>query len=452
MRKTSVLIRSIFTETLELINISDVVSKSIRCDGSELIVCGRRYDLREIKHFVIVAAGKAATPMHDAVVAELERSPHVWMNVTALLISPTAPRHERANVTFFPGAHPTPNEVSREAAESTLSYLSKVDGHTFVMFLMSGGASSMLEAPIDPNISISETAEFYGALVASGLSITEMNVLRKHFSLVKGGRLAVAASRAAAQCTLIVSDVPSHSSDSVGSGPSLPDSSTVQDSISLFEGLQDRVLLPESVISFFNGPLLTETPKQTDKAFARSFHRVILSSTELAEAATRLAKASGFHVEVDSTCDEWECRDAVKYLLDRTEALARIHPRVCLISVGEVLVQVHGRSGKGGRNQHFVLSCAMELRQRHSHITVLSAGSDGIDGNSPAAGAIADWTTFERARLMGIDAQSCLDTFDSFLVFKELGDAIMTGPTGNNLRDIRILMSDHEEHAIYHEF
>jgi glycerate 2-kinase len=447
MRKASVLIRSIFTGTLELLNISDVVSKSIRCDGSELIVCDRRYDLCEIKHFVIVAAGKAATPMYDAVAVELERSSHTGTNVTVLLIAPTVPRHERANVTFFPGAHPIPNEVSREAAEATLNYLGKVDEHTFVMFLISGGASSMLEAPIDPNISISETAEFYRALVASGLPITEMNVLRKHFSLVKGGRLAVAASRAAAQCTLIVSDVPSHSSDSVGSGPSLPDFSTVQDSISLFERLQARVRLPENVISFFNGPLLTETPKQTDKAFARSFHRVILSSTELAEAATQLAKASGFHVEVDSTCDEWECRDAVKYLLDRTEALARIHPRVCLISVGEVLVQVHGRSGRGGRNQHFVLSCAMELHRRHSRITVLSAGSDGIDGNSPAAGAIADWTTLERARLMGLDAQNSLETFDSFFVFHELGDAIMTGPTGNNLRDVRILMSDVAEDA-----
>jgi glycerate 2-kinase len=442
MRKTSALIRSIFTGTLELLNISDVVSKSIRCDGSDLTVCDRHYDLREIKHMVIVAVGKAATPMYDAVVAELERSSRTGMNVTVLLIAPTVPRHERANVTFFPGAHPTPNEVSREAAASTLNYLSKVDGHTFVMFLISGGASSMLEAPIDPNISIGVTAEFYQALVASGLPITEMNVLRKHFSLVKGGRLAVAASRAAAQCTLIISDVPSHSSDSVGSGPSLPDFSTVQDSISLFERLQARVRLPENVISFFNGPLLTETPKQTDKAFARSFHRVILSSTELAEAATRLAKASGFYVEVDSTCDEWECRDAVKYLLDRSEALARIHPRVCLISVGEVLVEVHGRSGRGGRNQHFALSCAMELPRRHSRITVLSAGSDGIDGNSPAAGAIADWTTFERARLMGIDAQNCLDTFNSFFIFNELGDAIMTGPTGNNLRDVRILMSD----------
>lgn len=447
MRKTSALIRSIFTETLKLLSVSDVVSKSIRCDGSELIVCDRRYDLREIKHIVIVAAGKAATPMYGAVVAELERSSPAWMNVTVLLIAPTVPRHERSNATFFSGAHPIPDEVSRDAAESTLNYLNKVDGHTFVMFLVSGGASSMLEAPIDPNISISETAEFYRALVASGLPITEMNVLRKHFSLVKGGRLAVAASRAAAQCTLIVSDVPSHSSDSVGSGPSLPDFSTVQDSISLFESLQGRVRLPENVISFFNGPLLTETPKQTDKAFARSFHRVILSSTELAEAAARLAKASGFHVEVDSTCDEWECRDAVKYLLDRTEALARIHPRVCLISVGEVLVHVHGHSGKGGRNQHFVLSCAMELPRRRSRITVLSAGSDGIDGNSPAAGAVADWTTFERAWQIGIDAQNCLDTFDSFFVFDELGDAIMTGPTGNNLRDVRILMCDLAEQA-----
>jgi glycerate 2-kinase len=447
MRKTSALIRSIFTETLKLLSVSDVVSKSIRCDGSELIVCDRRYDLREIKHIVIVAAGKAATPMYGAVVAELERSSPAWMNVTVLLIAPTVPRHERSNVTFFPGAHPIPDEVSRDAAESTLNYLNKVDEHTFVMFLVSGGASSMLEAPIDPNISISETAEFYRALVASGLPITEMNVLRKHFSLVKGGRLAVAASRAAAQCTLIVSDVPSHSSDSVGSGPSLPDVSTVQDSISLFESLQDRVGLPENVISFFNGPLLTETPKQTDKAFARSFHRVILSSTELAEAAARLAKASGFHVEVDSTCDEWECRDAVKYLLDRTEALARIHPRVCLISVGEVLVHVHGHSGKGGRNQHFVLSCAMELPRRRSRITVLSAGSDGIDGNSPAAGAVADWTTFERAWQIGIDAQNCLDTFDSFSVFDELGDTITTGPTGNNLRDVRILTCDLAEQA-----
>ncbi len=169
MSKTSELIRAIFNKTLEQLNISDVVSKLIRCDGCDLIVCDRRYDLCEIEHIVIVAVGKAATPMCGAVIAELERNPRAGMDVTALLIAPTAPLHERANVTFFPGAHPTPNEVSRKAAESTLNYLSKVDEHTLVLFLTSGGASSMLEAPIDPNISISETAEFYRALVLSGL-------------------------------------------------------------------------------------------------------------------------------------------------------------------------------------------------------------------------------------------------------------------------------------------
>jgi hydroxypyruvate reductase len=166
-----------------------------------------------------------------------------------------------------------------------------------------------------------------------------------------------------------------------------------------------------------------------------------LSSDDLAEAAAQLAQAAGFHVELDSTCDEWECGDAARYLLERMAALARIHPRTCLISVGEISVRINGRSGRGGRNQHFALSCAIELARERSPITVLSAGSDGVDGNNPAAGAVADWTTCTRARERNIDAQRCLDMFDSFSLFDALGDTIVTGPTGNNVRDLRILLS-----------
>jgi hydroxypyruvate reductase len=159
-------------------------------------------------------------------------------------------------------------------------------------------------------------------------------------------------------------------------------------------------------------------------------------------AAERACMRRGFHVVIDNTCDDWDYRAAADYLLDRLQQLAAQHSRVCLLSGGEVLVTLAPNDGVGGRNQHFAAYCATRLASLPAQVTVLSAGTDGIDGNSPAAGAVIDRTTTARANRAGGDLQAAFASFDTYPLLARIGDAIVTGPTGNNVRDLRILLAE----------
>jgi hydroxypyruvate reductase len=267
-----------------------------------------------------------------------------------------------------------------------------------------------------------------------------MNILRKHFSQVKGGRLALAA-QPAAQCTILISDVPHDALHVVGSGPSLPDPSTVWDCRQILESSRASLPLSPSLVDFFLNPSLPETPKPDHPAFLRSQALSLLSSDDLCAVAVRAAASKGFHVTIDNSCDEWDYRDAAEHLLRRVVRLREEHPLVCLFSAGEVSVPISADHGTGGRNQQFVLECARLLAERGWSATVLSAGSDGIDGNSLAAGGICDESTAARAAASGIDIAEALAGFDSAKVFCALEDSVVTGPTGHNVRDLRILLS-----------
>jgi hydroxypyruvate reductase len=182
-----------------------------------------------------------------------------------------------------------------------------------------------------------------------------------------------------------------------------------------------------------------------DDAFSKSVFEILLSSHDLAENARALAQKAGFHVVVDNSCDDWDYADAARYLLGRFHALRAVHPRFCLISVGEVTVKLDRTPGAGGRNQQFVMECALELESHPGErLTVLSAGSDGIDGNTQSAGAIADPTTVARAHTFGFHLKSSLAAFDACPMFTALGDSVVTGPTRHNLRDLRLLLADSE--------
>ena len=184
-----------------------------------------------------------------------------------------------------------------------------------------------------------------------------------------------------------------------------------------------------------------------DVAFSNSVFEILLSSHDLVESARALAEKQGFHVVVDNSCDDWDYADAARYLLKRFHALRAIHPKLCLISGGEVTVKLNPApghtTGTGGRNQQFVMECALELESYPGQrLTVLSAGSDGIDGNTQAAGAVADPTTVTRAHAFGFHLKASLANFDACPMFTALGDAVITGPTRHNLRDLRLLIAD----------
>jgi hydroxypyruvate reductase len=196
--------------------------------------------------------------------------------------------------------------------------------------------------------------------------------------------------------------------------------------------------MPEPVRRLFTDRRLEETPKSGDEAFARSRWWTILSNAQVRQAAAAAAARAGFAVTMDNRCDDWDYAAAGDYLLQRLHELRQGVSRVCLISGGEVTVRVEN-GGVGGRNQQFALHCAGKIAGQQ--VTVLSAGTDGIDGNSPATGAVVDGSTEERARSRGLDLAGALVKFDAFPFFENLGDAILTGPTGNNLRDLRVLMA-----------
>jgi hydroxypyruvate reductase len=231
----------------------------------------------------------------------------------------------------------------------------------------------------------------------------------------------------------------------------MPDSTTVGDSYAIamkdrfppaFENrkgwgtLVDR--FPRSVRELFERHALEETPKSDDRAFVHARWWTILSSAALLEAAGREAMQQGFLVEIDNSCDDWDYASAADHLLGRLRELRSKHERVCLLSGGEVTVHVEN-GGIGGRNQQFALYCAGKISGKN--IAVLSSGSDGIDGDSPAAGAIVDGATVERAKARGLDVAAHLSALNAYPLFEALGDAIITGPTGNNLRDLRILLA-----------
>jgi hydroxypyruvate reductase len=289
---------------------------------------------------------------------------------------------------------------------------------------------------------------------------------------VKGGRLATAAPRAV-KLTLQVVDVPWHHAGAVASGPTLADPSTVEECRELLDRYRLLEKFPPSVRRFFSRPDLPETPgdkaaMQRDAERAQAAHdagvnpvsfatfsvreaglsgtlATLLSNRDLMRAAQEKAAALGYEVIVDNGCDDWPYDKAAVYLVDRLIALRRQHPgrKLCLLSGGEVTVRIDRKPGSGGRNQQFALACGLLLHQElpNEPVACLSGGSDGVDGNSPAAGALANTTTVVRSQALGLDPQAALAAFDAGPLFTALGDSIVTGPTGNNLRDLRILLS-----------
>jgi hydroxypyruvate reductase len=452
--------RSIFAQTLTDCSIDKGFAQKIKTAnngrgrgslgfGDHLIDFGR------IRHIRIVAVGKASGPMLNAFLGLISSMSNFDMKGVVVGAQELALPHD---FSFFRGGHPFPNEASFAGAAAVLNMLDELPSdasaeNTLCVFLVSGGASAMLDLPLDSAISLEDTVAFHRALVHSGASIMEINCVRKHFSAVKGGRLAQAA-RPATCLTILLSDVPPGRTDTIGSGPTVPDSTTIKECREILERHRLLQQFPDPVRSFFASEAMPETVKSLD---SNSFTWTVLSADDLADSAKRAALALGFHAVIDNTCDDWDYRDAAAYLLERLRALRQEHRRVCLISAGEITVRLteqqnedaFSMNGKGGRNQHFALYAATNLQDQDAPLAILSAGSDGIDGHSDAAGAVVDALTL-RPNRMGIDTQNhlraaaeqALQQFDSSTFLETLNATIFTGPTGNNLRDLRILLAE----------
>jgi glycerate 2-kinase len=423
--------RDIFLRALAEASIGKGFSRHVHCERGILRVREDLYDLHAYSRVLVVSLGKAGHTMAEALSAQVGAS---LEGIVASSIEPSTQIH---GFRYFRGGHPTPNAESIQAASAILRLVEAQPASALVIFLLSGGGSSIVEKPIDDEISLDDLIATYRALVLSGAPIGEINAVRKHLSAVKGGRLAQAAFPAA-QVSLLVSDVPDGTPDALASGPTMPDSTTVEDCYRIAEEYELLRQFPASTRELFERHAFDETPKSDDPAFLRARWWPVLSNQTAIEEASVAAERAGFIVHVDNSCDDWDYEKAADYLLQRVRELRKQFSPVCLISGGEVTVKVTN-GGVGGRNQQFALACADKIAGEN--ITVLSAGTDGVDGNSSAAGAVADGTTLGRARSRGLDARVALEKFDAYALFKALGDAIGTGPTGNNLRDLRILLA-----------
>jgi glycerate 2-kinase len=430
------LARQIFHETLAAIDIPVTMQRKLRRKGTMLTCGGARIDLRDFEKLRVVAIGKAAHAMVEGL--ELVLAPFVRLE--GVVSAPTPTRKPVRGMKYFIAGHPVPDAESWKAAEAILALLKRCDKKTLVFFLLSGGGSALVELPLDAAQTLEDVQKMYQALVTCAAPIYDVNAVRKHISSVKGGRLAVAAG-AATKITLAVSDVPAGYETALASGPTLPDTTTIAVAERVIQENKLEEKLPSSVRRWLAAGKMPETPKEGNPAFSNAHFLLLLGMDDLFHPAHHAAEAKGCITRCDNSTDDWPVEAAAEFLLEQLENLRREHlgQRVALIADGEVSSPVMG-NGIGGRNSAFVLACVEKIAGKR--IAVLSAGTDGIDGNSPAAGAVADGETLAMGRAIGLDPAEEFRRSDAFTFFSRFEDVIVTGPTGNNLRDLRILIAE----------
>ncbi|MFN9743670.1 MAG: glycerate kinase [Acidobacteriota bacterium] len=424
----------IFLKTIREIDVEKVVEAALERQGTNLRVVEEELDLAPIRRLVVIAIGKAALPMARAAGRRLGD------RLTAGIV---ATNEEQVGAPpgfhLFTGGHPVPNQGSLDAERAALELLQRVDSpQTLVLFLISGGGSALFERPVDETITLADLQEVNRVLVGCGAVIGEMNVVRRFLSAVKGGRLAAAAPRSR-QISLIISDVNHDDLTTVSSGPTLRGRVTRDDFDRIVGEYRLLESFPPRVASLIKAGRLPEMPVSGEGPPSPAY--LLLDNRVALEKARRIAEDDyQCVVEIAADLVEGEVEEMAAIHLARLGALREAHPgrRVCLISGGEVICPVRG-DGEGGRNQEFVLRAIRASRL--AEVAILSGGTDGIDGRSPAAGAIADQSTLARATAAGLDPADYLQRSDSYNFFAQLGSAIVTGPTGNNVRDLRILLT-----------
>ncbi|MBI3329830.1 MAG: glycerate kinase, partial [Nitrospinae bacterium] len=346
-------------------------------------------------------------------------------------------------VTLHEAGHPIPDESGVRAAHTLIESVRGCGPQELIICLISGGGSALSPAPSD-GITLAEKQEMTRMLLACGATIHDINALRKHISQLKGGQLARLASPATL-ITLVLSDVVGDSLDVIASGPTVADSSTFADCLDILQRyhLVDRV--PAAIRRRLEAGaegVIAETPKPGDPVFDRVQTVIVGRNLQALEAASYQAAALGYQALILSSAIEGETREAAKVHAGiAKEVIASGHPLpapACILSGGETTVTLQGQ-GEGGRNQEFVLAMALEIRELCG-IAVLSAGTDGTDGPTDAAGAVADWTTCARAERLGLQARVSLANNDAYPFFARLGDLLLTGPTQTNVMDVRIML------------
>jgi len=435
MRKDAL---DIFWAGIQAVEPAAAVKRYFRLEGNRLLVHQKVYDLGEFEHIYVIGAGKAGAPMAKTVEETLGgRITHGLINVKYGHLA------ELNRVKLIEAGHPVPDEAGLEGARAILDLASRAKERDLVLCLISGGGSALLPLPA-AGISLQDKQDTTKVLLVCGATIHEINAVRKHISGVKGGGLARAAYPATL-ISLMLSDVVGDDLDVIASGPTVPDSSSFQDCMNIFDKYGIREKVPETVLNHIQKGIAgkaPETPKPADPVFVRTQSVIVGSNLACVLAAEKEARALGYRTLVLSSMIEGETREVARVHAGIAKEIVKtghpLSPPACVLSGGETTVTITGR-GLGGRNQEFVLAAAMSLSGQET-VVVLSAGTDGTDGPTDAAGAVADSRTLHRAQALALNPLDFLSNNDAYHFFDKLGDLVKTGPTNTNVMDLRIML------------
>lgn len=430
--------REIFQAGLTAADPVRAVQRNCRVQGNRFYVGERYYDLTALENIYVLGTGKASAAMAQPIEELLGR--RIKAGVINVKYGHTVPL---SFISLCEAGHPVPDEAGINGTQEIVKLLEQAGENDLVIFLISGGGSALLPAPAS-GLTLSDIQQTTQILLNVGATIHEMNALRKHLSQVKGGQLAKIAYPAAL-AALILSDVIGDNLDIIASGPTAPDSSTFQDCLAVVAKYNIQSKMPAAVYAHLEKGIrgeAAETPGKDDAVFQKIHNHIIGSNTLAVKAAQKKAEELGYNSLILSSFIEGETKEVAKV----HTAIAReimisgnpVAPPACIISGGETTVTIKG-PGKGGRNQEFVLAAAIEI-SGWKNIVVLSGGTDGNDGPTDAAGAIADGKTLVKAESLGKEAALYLSQNDSYHFFQPLNDLLMTGPTNTNVMDLRLLL------------
>ncbi len=435
MRETAT---EIFRAALAAVSPETCVNRSLRLCGDTLQAAEAVYDLSSIRRLFLIGAGKASAAM--AAEAEALLGDRIY---DGLIITKYGHGTPLNHCRLMEAGHPVPDANGCRAADTLLELVGTAGPDDLILCLISGGGSALTPAPA-AGISLADKQETTRLLLACGATIHEINTIRKHLSRIKGGRLSRAANGAAV-VSLILSDVIGDDLDIIASGPTVPDTSTFQDCLAILSkhNLQQDIPAPvrRHLVEGAAGRR-EETPKPDDAGFSRVTNRIIGSISDALSAAEKKAAFLGYRPLILTSMLHGEARIIAGFLADIAREIRRsgrpISAPACLLSGGETTVTVTG-NGRGGRNCELALAAGIELSGT-ADIVLLSAGTDGTDGPTDAAGAFADGSTLARAGKLGISAATHLADNDSYTFFEPLQDLLITGPTRTNVMDIQIVL------------
>jgi hydroxypyruvate reductase len=419
---------AIWQAALDAGAVEPLVRRAFRREGARLVAGARTWDLAGVRRVVVLGCGKAGAAMARAVEGIL--GDHVTEGFVIVKDGYTGPTRR---IGLAEAGHPVPDARGQRAAQRLLGLARSAGAEDLVVVLISGGGSALTPAPAPP-ITLEEKQATTRRLLEAGATINELNAVRKHLSLLKGGQLARAAMPAEV-LTLVLSDVIGDPLDVIASGPTAPDPTTFEDALGVLasRGLRDGV--PPSIVAHLDAGRrgeIAETPKPGDPLFDRVTNLVIGNNALVVDAAAARARQLGYEPQVLTRELQGEARELAYGLVARAR---RLPAATCLIAGGETTVTVRGR-GRGGRCQEFALAAALALRPGED-LVVLAGGTDGTDGPTDAAGAVVDATT---AAARAHDAQRALADNDAYSYLDAVGDLLVTGPTHTNLLDIYLLL------------